>query len=150
MGIAAFYAIEELLNEYNLYFYLESEVLNIGKPFDYALVDEVKGKVVTLVEVKRLSSLEDLPNYVKGFMGKAKSIYEVCNYVILHLHATPEVIRDERTRKLLEGFKEAVNTALNSLTNIKVITTHINENRFNTFKNTLTSEIEQLLAKRKD
>lgn len=148
MGIVTYYAIEELLSEHNLYFYLEPEVLNIEKPFDYALIDEVNNRIVALVKVKRLLSLENLLNYMKDFMNKAGSIHKNCDYVILHLHITPEITKDKRTHKLIEILKEAVNTALNTLTNIRIITTHINKDRFNTFKNTLTKEIKPYLTKK--
>jgi len=144
IGIAVFFALEKLLTRYNLYMYLEPEIIVVGSPFDYAIVDEANKRVLLLVEVKRLRSFENLPRYAKNFLDKAMPIIDRCGYAVLHLHITPDIAKDEKLLDVVKTFAETLNTMIRISMNVRVILTY--GDSFDLFRKQLEEQIEALLT----
>ena len=144
IGVAVFFALEDLLAKHNLYMYLEPEIIDVGSPFDYAIVDEVGSRILLLVEMKRLRSFENLPRYAKDFLSKAIPIIDRCRYAVLYLHIALDIARDEKLLSVVKVFVETLNTVIGSTMSVRIVLTY--GDSFDSFKKQLEEQIEVLLT----
>lgn len=151
-----YYSLHDLLEKYNLRLIFEPRVISKRTretiSFDYGLVGTsgAEGKAILIVEVKRLWSLGNLPNYIDDFSEKLYRIpltthSRFTGLVIFHLHFT---------RDLIDQYNDCIN-GIHSMLNlfyrfveprdlpIYIVTT--NGTDFDKFKNRLVEQINYIV-----
>ncbi|MEM1610939.1 MAG: hypothetical protein QXQ57_04750 [Sulfolobales archaeon] len=148
--ILVYYAIQDLLENNNLYLYPEPNLIEIGKTFDYAVVDETRKNIVFLAEVKRLRAINNLISYIEEFDEKLnelkrRTILDHIDATIFHLHLTPIFIRESReVEQLLRSFGKLINNQ-----NISMLLTITSGESFNKLTEDLKQQLSMRLQHRK-
>jgi len=141
--------MEDILNDYNLYVYVEPEIISLGFPLDYAIVDEDKKKILVMVELKRLSSIgKNFIDYTKSFVeqiGRLQFLNESL-IVAYHLHFTYDVL-STCTAQTLVHILSGLKILIESITGVRILSTYTTSpnTAFSEFKAHFKKEIYPLI-----
>lgn len=150
------YAIHDLIERHDLHIVFEPQVINSrtgeALSFDYALVRTSGGKdtITLVVEVKRLWSLRNLPDYIADFNERLHSILQTTydkpiGLVVLHLHFTKYLVKQHK------DCVDSINKILNlsrRFTDPRSLLVHVIATRgtdFTRFKEGLTKQINYMV-----
>jgi len=118
-AIAVFYAIKDLdSSKGGRTLFLIEPRLELGSSsctYDYAIYDPEENALKVIAEVKRLRSLANIMDYLEAFANKTEeclaieSIHQYIHQIVLHIHLTPEILKEYRgLKELLLGLSKVI------------------------------------------